>query len=134
MAHQILHGHFSAFYWGQDYGGGEPYITALFLGIFGQRGLTLEFTPILLSGMAAVLTWRIALRVRINRFLAMLAGALVWVAPNVNAWTSALELGFRWLTMCCGLGIVLVSLRILDGQRGFREFLLLASIIRPGSG
>src|SRR5665213_1722445 len=25
MAEQILHGHFSAFYWGQSYGGGEPY-------------------------------------------------------------------------------------------------------------
>ena len=48
MAQQALHGHFSAFYWGQSYGGVEPYLIAFQYRVFG-------FTPSLLGGVATVL-------------------------------------------------------------------------------
>ena len=43
MARQILHGHFSAFYWGQTYGGVEPYLVAVMFAVFGQSTIVLEF-------------------------------------------------------------------------------------------
>ena len=51
MARDILHGHFSAFYWGQDYGGVEPYVTAALFGVFGQNDVTLNLAPAVLSAV-----------------------------------------------------------------------------------
>ena len=36
VAHQILHGHTYAFYWGQDYGGVETYLLALNFAVLGR--------------------------------------------------------------------------------------------------
>ena len=62
MANAILHGHFSAFYWGQAYGGAEPYAVAGMFALFGHSDLVLRLTPVLLFGGAALLTWRATLR------------------------------------------------------------------------
>ena len=53
MAHQIVRGHFSTFYWGRDYGSGEPYLVAAGFGVFGQSAFMLNFTPALLAAAAA---------------------------------------------------------------------------------
>ena len=50
MANAILHGHFSAFYWGQAYGGAEPYAVAGMFALFGHSAAVLNLTPALLSG------------------------------------------------------------------------------------
>jgi hypothetical protein len=125
MAGQILHGHFSAFYWGQVYGGGEAYVVAGTFAIFGSSSWALEGTAVVLSMAAAVLTWRIVLRLVEDPMLAALSGALVWAAPLTVLSNSTLEYGFRGLTMACGLGLLLMAFRILDGARSLVDFALL---------
>lgn len=122
MAHGIQHGHFNAFYWGQDYGGSAEAVAVAFLMlIFGNAALWL--TPAILFGVAALLTWRIARRLVPDRLLASLAGALVWVAPLVVVRLSSLELGFRGVMLVCGLIVLLLSLRILDGAADAGNFI-----------
>lgn len=116
MAKQILDGHFSAFYWGQTYGGGEPYLVAALFGIFGTSVWALRAVSVLLSVVAAFLTWRIVRQVVVDPALAVLAGAAVWVSPRIAVSASTLELGFRGLTTACGLGLLLVALKIQKGD------------------
>ncbi len=125
MANAILHGHFTAFYWGQAYGGAEPYAVAGMFALFGHSAATLNLTPALLSGAAALVTWRAALRlVRIPQ-LAVIAGVLVWVAPDAYLANSTREGGFRGVTMLCGLVCILCGLRLLDGSRRFVDVIAL---------
>ena len=125
MANAILHGHFTAFYWGQAYGGAEPYAVAGMFALFGHSAATLNLTPALLSGAAALVTWRAALRlVRIPQ-LAAIAGVLVWVAPDAYLANSTREGGFRGVTMLCGLVCILCGLRLLDGSRRFVDVIAL---------
>ena len=125
MADAILHGHFNAFYWGQQYGGVEPYAVAAVFAIFGHSAATLSLTPALLSVGTALVTWRAALRlVRIPQ-LAVIAGVLVWVAPDAFLANSAREGGFRGVTMFCGMVCILCALRLLDGSRRFVDVIVL---------
>jgi hypothetical protein len=116
MARHILHGHFFAFYWGQAYGGVEPYVTAAGFGIFGTSAWVLRAVPVLLCIGAALLTWRITRRLVNDSLLAILAGALVWAIPDSAVSNSFIEWGFRGVTLFCGLAILLFALRILDGR------------------
>ena len=52
MARNILNGHFQAFFWGQGYGGLEPYFVAIVFAIFGQSALSLGLTPVILTAGA----------------------------------------------------------------------------------
>ena len=117
MAKQILHGHFSVFYWGQSYGGGEPYLVAFLFAIFGTGVWALKAVSVVLSVVAALLTWRIVRQVVVDPALAVLAGVAVWVFPRSAVSASTLELGFRGLTLACGLGLLLVALKIQRGDQ-----------------
>ena len=132
LANQIAHGHFSAFYWGQSYGGGEPYLVAVLFRIFGSSTWALEVVPVLLAAVSGVLTWRVVRRLVPDPSLALLAGALVWASPLTALSNSTLELGFRGLTMVCSLGILLLALRILDGRRTLVEFVALGVVAGVG--
>ena len=114
MASNILRGHFYVFYWGQQYGGVEPYVVALVFSVLGQSGLVLHLAATLFSALAAVLTWRIAQRIVIDRRIALMAGALTWVAPEAWISTSSTEFGFRGVTLTAGLTAILFALRALD--------------------
>jgi hypothetical protein len=132
MADQIAHGHFSAFYWGQSYGGVEPYLVAVLFRIFGTSVLAMETVPVLLAAATAVLTWRAASRLVPDPALAVLAGALVWAAPKSTLSNSTLELGFRGVTMVCSVALLLVALRILDGRRRPVDFVALGVVAGVG--
>jgi Dolichyl-phosphate-mannose-protein mannosyltransferase len=132
IARQILHGHTYAFFWGQPFGGVEPYFVAAVFAVFGQGGITLGLAPALLSAVAAVLVWRIALRLVRDRSLAALAGALAWVVPLPVLYQSTVEGGYRGVTLACGLATVLCCLRILDRRVGFREFIVLGLVAGLG--
>jgi hypothetical protein len=132
MAIQILHGHVSAFYWGQAYGGAEPYVVAALFAVFGHQALLVTGTATGLSALAALLFWRIALRAVDDRLLALLAAALFWVGSQVALWNSTIEYGFRGVTMCCGLASLLVALRIVEGNVRPREFVGLGLLIGVG--
>ena len=132
MAQQILHGHFSAFYWGQNYGGVEPYVVAGAFAVFGKSTFVLTSVAGCLSALAGVLTWRVARRLVEHRPLAALTGALVWAAPVAAISNSMIEYGFRGVVLCCGLGALLLSLHILDGRRDLLTFALLGLVTGLG--
>ena len=56
VAHSIVHGHTYAFYWGQSYGGVEPYVLALNFLVLGQSPFVLTATPALLALVGSVLS------------------------------------------------------------------------------
>ena len=115
MAREILHGHFSAFYWGQNYGGAEPYAVAAMFLLFGQSQFTLGLTPIALDAIAAVLVWRIGGRLFGSK-VGIGAALLFWIWPEVYIYDSTQEYGFRFITLVCGLAVMLIAIRI--AQRG----------------
>ncbi len=116
MAQQILHGHFSAFYWGQDYGGVEPYFVAALFAIFGQSAFALTLSAGLLSGVAAILVWRIGIRI-VPPSAAVRAAVLSWIWPECTVWNSTREFGFRQATLVLGLCVLLQCLRIAQRPR-----------------
>jgi len=132
MVQQILHGHFSAFYWGQSYGGVEPYLVAPLFAVFGWSIWTLKSVSVILAVCAAAFTWRIAGRLIHDPAVAALAGAIVWAAPQSGVWNSTLELGFRGVTMACGTGLILLSLRVFEGRRAWHQFALLGLVTGLG--
>jgi hypothetical protein len=111
MARDILHGHFSAFYWGQDYGGVEPYVTAALFGVFGESDVTLNLAPAVLSAAASVLVWRIA-RYALSEPVALLVGTATWVWPAAVVVYSTQESGFRYATLTLGLAALLFAVQI----------------------
>ncbi len=122
IAQGALHGHFTAFYWGQTYGGtAEPDLIALAFLVFGQSGVVAELVVGALAGIAAILTWRVALRIVPPR-IAPLAGVLAWAAPAVAIRDSIRVYGFRGVTLACGMGLILLALRMLDGQGNLITF------------
>ncbi|HLI15928.1 MAG TPA: glycosyltransferase family 39 protein [Acidimicrobiales bacterium] len=113
MARQILHGHTYAFYWGQHYGGVEPYVVAAFFALFGQSSFTLGIVPVVLDAVAALLVWRIGRRL-FGPEVGVGAALLFWVWPEVYVWQSTLEYGFRWAALVLCLAALLVALRVVD--------------------
>ena len=120
MAREILHGHFFAFYWGQNYGGPEAYAVAVVFAVFGSSSFTLGLTAVLLCAGSLVLLWRIG-----NRMFASPVGAVAaiafWVWPETYMTSSTVEDGFRWLALLCGLTVLLTVLRIGDGEATTRR-------------
>ena len=119
MAREILHGHFSAFYWGQNYGGAEPYVVAAMFALFGQSNFTLGLTPIVLDAIAAVLVWRIGRRLFGSR-VGVGAALLFWIWPEVYIFDSTQEYGFRFVTLVCGLAVMLIAIRIAQRREPVR--------------
>jgi hypothetical protein len=111
MARGFHHGDWRAFYWGQHYGGTAE--TAL-VSLFGASTAALKLVPAALSGMAAVLTWRVGRRV-VDEQLARAAGLLCWVGPGAYVWWSTKERGFYWVALVTGLLVVLAAQRIVAG-------------------
>jgi hypothetical protein len=133
MARDAAHGHFSAFYWGQNYGGtAETEITALFFLVLGPTALAAKLTVAFLSAVSAVLAWRITRRLVPWPAVAAVTGALVWAAPFSSLNLSVTFYGFRGATLVCGLGLLLVALRILDGRRRVLDFALLGLLAGVG--
>jgi len=115
MAREILHGHFFAFYWGQNYGGPDAYIVATVFAVLGSSAFTLGLTSLLLCAGSLVLLWRIG-----NRIFGSPVGAVAtiafWIWPETYLTSSTVEDGFRWLTLVCGLTLLLTVLRIGDNE------------------
>ncbi|HZL65684.1 MAG TPA: glycosyltransferase family 39 protein, partial [Thermoleophilia bacterium] len=113
MAREILHGHLYAFYWGQSYGGGEPYVVAALFALFGQSRFVLGVAPVLLDAVAVLLVWHIGRRLFDPR-VGLLAALLFWLWPEVYLYLSTVEYGFRYLALVCGLAVLLFALRLAD--------------------
>lgn len=132
MARAIGGGHFTAFYWGQHYGGLEPYLVALALKVGGGGEPAMNATPALLCALAAVLVGAVAFAASRSRPLAFAATGAVWVWPYVVIWQSVREGGFREATLCCGLGALLCCVRAYRRRGGPGTFLLLGGALGLG--
>ncbi len=103
MARGVTQGHLGAFYWGQTYGGVEPYAVAGLFGLAGAGPLTLNLTPALLAALAGALVSATTWRLTRSGPVALAAGALVWIWPYAALWNSVREIGFRGVALACGL-------------------------------
>jgi hypothetical protein len=112
MAEGIRNGHFNAFYWGQAYGGAEPYAAVGFSFLFGTGPVAVSSTASMLAIAAAALAFVCALQLSGDEVVATLAAATVWVWPEEAVWHSTTEFGFRGVTLVCGLACTAAALRI----------------------
>jgi hypothetical protein len=125
MAQHIQHGDTTAFIWGQDYGGAEPYLVAGVFSVFGSSPMALNIVPAILAALAAVLSGAVAYELTGRPRLAWLGGALVWVWPYAALWNSVRENGFRGVALVCGLATVLCALRLWRGRRTVSTYAVL---------
>jgi hypothetical protein len=132
QARAIDGGHFSAFYWGQHYGGLEPYLVAAALKIGGGGEPALNATPAVLAAAAAALLGAAVFIASRNRLLALAAGAAVWVWPYVVVWQSVREGGFRFATLCCGLIALVCCVLACQRRAGAAAFVVLGLALGLG--
>ena len=125
MARAINGGHFTAFYWGQHYGGLEPYLVAAGLKLGGGGELALNATPAVLSAVGAVLVGGVTFAASRSRPLSLAAAGAVWVWPYVVIWQSVREGGFREATLCCGVAALWCCVRVVQRRAGWATFALL---------
>ena len=116
VAHEIARGHFFAFYWGQSYGGVEPYVLAASFHLAGQSPLTLNGTPVVLAAIGSVLVWRIGVQIFPGP-AALVAAVLSWIWSESTLWNSTREYGFHQVVVVLGLVVLLQAIRIVRGAR-----------------
>jgi hypothetical protein len=126
MARQIEHGHMSTFYWGQPFGGVEPYVVAAVNWVVpGPLGVNV--TSVLLSALAAVLVGLIVTELCGRWRAGLVAAALAWVWPYATVWNSTRELGFHFASLVLGLLMVFTAIRVAHGHTGGWNLLVLGA-------
>ncbi len=114
MVRHILDGEIPTFFWGQTYGGSqEALLTAPLFAVFGSSWLALRIVPIVLSGVAALVVWRVGRRT-IGERAGAAAGALFWIWPPFVLYKLTHQWGFYASgVLYCGL-LMLLALRIVE--------------------
>ncbi|MGZ4387316.1 MAG: glycosyltransferase family 39 protein, partial [Gaiellaceae bacterium] len=114
MAHHILHGQFTTFFWGQWYGGSqEALLTAPLFFLFGSSWLLLRLLPMILDGVAALVLWRVGRRT-IGEPAAAAAAAVFWTWPPFVIYKLTHQWGFYASgVLYCAL-ILLLALRLIE--------------------
>ncbi|HVX22446.1 MAG TPA: hypothetical protein VHB02_13930 [Acidimicrobiales bacterium] len=125
MGRAIAAGHPNTFYWGQQYGGAEPYPVALVLRVVNGGPMGLNGTAAVLAAVGAALVGLAVAEATRNRVVGALAGALAWVWPYAVVWTSVRESGFREAVLCCGMALVVCALRVHRRRAGWGTFAVL---------
>jgi hypothetical protein len=117
LTHGILHGTLPAFFPGQGYGGTqEELLAAPLVAAAGLQTWAIRAPVIALWFVAAILVWRIGLRV-LDRRRAAVAAALFWIWPAYFIWKSTRAHGFYGSELVLGLLVLLVVLRLDEGAR-----------------
>ncbi len=124
MARQIQHGHFTTFFWGQAYGGVEPYVVAGAFEVFGFHTWLVEAVPAVLTAGGCVVLWRLASRV-FSPTVGLLAASLAWAWPESNVRDSVQEYGFRGVVLLCGMTVLVCTVRVLAREDRRRTWALL---------
>ncbi len=121
MALRILHhGQFTAFMWGQSYGGSlEAVLTAVVFLVAGAGTSQLLATTALTTGLCVIALWR-AGRLIVGETAALIAALAFWVWPATFLWRSLKPGG----TYMVGLAITLCAVgalaRMKKGDRTWR--------------
>ncbi|MFN8035262.1 MAG: glycosyltransferase family 39 protein [Acidimicrobiia bacterium] len=132
MARHFARGSFTTFFWGQQYGGSlEPMLAGAVFRVAGSSPLTLKLVPVMLSGVAALLVWRIGRRMAGER-AGVVAGALCWLWPAAYVWWSTKERGFYWVALALGLVVVLTAQRLDEQPARRTDWLVLGAAIGLG--
>ena len=116
MAIGIQHGHLPALYWGQNYGGVEPYVTALLFWVLPTNGVTLQLSAVLIDLVALVVIWRLALRVVNDSILALAVAAIAGLFPLASIIDMSQVYGFRSVTFLMTFCVLLIAVRIEQGS------------------
>jgi 4-amino-4-deoxy-L-arabinose transferase-like glycosyltransferase len=112
MARDLLHGHWSTFFWGQNYGGSQESILAAGLfAIAGSGALQLKLVPAALYAVAALLVWRVGRRT-VGDPAARVAAVLFWIWPAYFVWRSTKAYGYYGSGLVLGLLAILLALRL----------------------
>jgi hypothetical protein len=124
MARHVLDGEFSAFFWGQNYGGTqEVLLTAAVFAVTGSGTFVLRIVPMFLFLLGALLTWRIGIRT-VGEPYARLGAAAFWAWSPYVLWKSTRAHGFYGAGVVLGLVVILLALRLAE-RPGRRDALLL---------
>ncbi len=127
MAQAIDRGHLMVFYWGQAYGGVEPYVTAALIAIFGLHPWVVNATPALLAAVGSLVAWRLVRELAGSSGAGAVAGALVWVWSEADLWNSTREYGFRGVVLVCSLLVLLAVARLVADDRRAGSWTLLGA-------
>jgi len=111
MAQGIRNGHLQAFYWGQHYGGVEPYPVAAMFAAFGDSPQVLNLTASVLALATALVVWRVGRRL-FGPAAAMAAAVLSWIWSESTLWNSTREYGFHEVGLLLAMVVLLAALRI----------------------
>ena len=131
MARHVADGTFTAFMWGQAYGGTlETVLSAPLLALFPGSVVALRAVPVALTAVAAVLVWRVGLRT-IGGQAAAFAGVLFWVWPSYAIWKSMRAHGFYGAGVLAALLVLLFVLRLAESPSK-RDAALLGLIVGVG--
>ena len=107
MARHFRLGELSAFFWGQGYGGTQEVLaTVPLVALFGTSTEVIRAVPLVCTGIAAVLVWRIGQRT-VGEPAARIAAVFFWVWPPYLVWKSDRAHGFY------GSGLVFICLILL---------------------
>ena len=107
MARGIRDGHFTSFYWGQNYGGSfEAYVLAI-LGLVIPEHIVFFLLPIVESSFIAFLLFQIA-KASLGREVSFLVASLSFVFPALTVWNSARPMLFYQSTIILGLTAILI--------------------------
>jgi hypothetical protein len=132
MGRQILRGHFYTFYWGQQYGGVEPYAIAFMMAIFGAGTAAVNSAASVLTALLCIAVWRLGRRIFPGSLIGASAGLLLWVWPEATLWLSTREYGFRNATMLCGVLTLMAVHEVVFGRRRRRDWVLLGAALGVG--
>ena len=131
MARHALHGQFSAFMWGQAYGGTlETLLSAPLLGLFPGHVVALRFVPLALTAVAAVLVWRVGRRT-VGEPARPRQPCIFWIWPSYAIWKSMRAHGFYGSGLVAALLVLLLLLR-LDERATRRDAAFLGIVVGVG--
>lgn len=113
QAHRFNDGHLNAFFLNQAYGGTvETGLVAATFRIFGSTVITLKVVPMVAAFVAAIITWRTAVAMRLSRTGQWVVPVLVWCGPAYAVLFSTKERGFYGVALVLAAAYPLLVLRI----------------------
>jgi len=124
MVRHALHGQFTTFLWGADYGGTqEVLLTVPVFWLVGSGVNALRVVPLALNVITALLVWRVGRRTLAPR-PAVVAGALYWVWPPQTVFLQLHQVGFYASNGIYSALILLAALRARERASAARVALL----------
>lgn len=132
QATRFNRGLFDTFFLNQAYGGTvETGLVALTFRVLGTSVVTLKLVPMVSALVAAVLTYRVAVRLELGRTGQWVAPVLVWCGPAYAVLFSTKERGFYGVALVLAAAYPLLVLRLAE-RPSMRDVLVLGTCVGLG--